>query len=123
MSHALRAARLRCPHCGLASLWRSPLQMLESCPACGLHTQRREQDYFLGAILVNLIAAELLLAGVLLVVVIARWPDPPWTVLEYGGVLLMLIAPFALYPFTKSLWLALDLALRPPVAAEFTPRD
>jgi uncharacterized protein (DUF983 family) len=123
ISHALRAVRLRCPHCGNAVLWRSLLRMLEHCPACGLHTQRRERDYFLGAIMINLVAAELLLAGALLVVVIATWPDPPWTLLEYGGVLLMLVAPFALYPFTKSLWLALDLALRPPVASEFAERS
>jgi hypothetical protein len=41
------------------------------------------------------------------------WPSPPWTALQVGGVILMLIAPFAFFPFSKTLFLAFDLVFRP----------
>jgi hypothetical protein len=41
------------------------------------------------------------------------WPSPPWTLLQYGGGALMVVAPFVFYPFSKTLFLAMDLWVRP----------
>ena len=41
-------------------------------------------------------------------------PNTPWDMLVYGGVSVMIAAPILFYPFAKSLFLALDLAFRPP---------
>ena len=38
--------------------------------------------------------------------------NPPWTLLQYGGAILMVLAPILLYPFTKTVFLAVDLAVR-----------
>jgi uncharacterized protein (DUF983 family) len=113
-----RALRFRCPNCGASPVRASWLKRLPSCPNCGLRLDRGENDYFIGAYVVNLIAAELLLAFGLLGVLVATWPDPPWAAIQWVGAVLLVLAPLALYPFSEMLWLAVDLAFRPLTEAE-----
>lgn len=108
-----RGARLRCPHCGSGGLLKSWFELRPSCPTCGLRLDRGEEDFFLGAMMMNLVVAELLLALALAALVIALWPRVPWSFLQWGGVALMVLAPIALYPFSKTLWLAADIQMRP----------
>jgi hypothetical protein len=53
-------------------------------------------------------------------VLVMTWPSPPWRLLQYGGVPLMIVAPFVFYPFSKTLFLAFDLAFRPPTRDELS---
>jgi uncharacterized protein (DUF983 family) len=109
-----RALTLRCPSCGGRGLFASWLRMKERCPRCGLALERGEgHDYWLGAMMFNLVVAELLFAALMLVVIVASWPRVPWDFLQYGGVALMVLFPFALFPFSKTIWLAFDVAFRP----------
>jgi hypothetical protein len=85
----------------------------EACPACGLVFDRREKDYWIGGFTVNLVAAELLGIGAAVVYVIASWPEVPWTFVEYGTALLMVALPILFFPFSRLLWLAVDLCFRP----------
>ena len=75
--------------------------MRPRCPACRLRLERGEEGYQVGAYMFNIVAAELVFALILLGVLIATWPSPPWDVLLYGGAVLMVIAPFLFYPFFK----------------------
>lgn len=84
--------------------------MKEACPTCGLSLTISNT---IGANLLNLVAAEVLLMIVIFTVVLRTWPDPPWDLLQYGAPLLMVIAPLLLYPVSKSLFVAFDLALHP----------
>lgn len=111
--YAWRALRRRCPNCGGGRLWTSWLRMRPACPDCGLHLERSEQGYVVGAYMFNLIAAELVFGAIFVGVLLATWPDPPWTVLQVGGGLLMLAMPLLFYPFSKTLFLAFDLLFRP----------
>ncbi|HEY0972599.1 MAG TPA: DUF983 domain-containing protein [Gemmatimonadales bacterium] len=108
-----RAALLRCPNCGGRSIFSSFLQLRPDCPTCGLQLDRGEDDYFLGAYLFNLVAVELLFAGLMAAVVVMTWPDPPWALIQYGGAALMVAGAVLCYPFAKVGWLAFDLMLRP----------
>ena len=108
-----RALRRRCPNCGAGGIFRSWFRMVEHCPSCGLHLERNESGYQVGAYMLNIAIAELLGVAVIVGVTIATWPDPPWNVILYGGAALMILAPIAFYPFARTLFLALDLALRP----------
>ena len=63
--------------------------------------------------MLNIAVSELLGVVVLVSIAIAKWPNPPWDMLLYGGVALMVAAPILFYPFAKTLFLALDLAFRP----------
>ena len=65
-----------------------------------------------------IIAAELVFAVIFLGVLLATWPDPPWNLLLYGGMVLMLVVPFLFFPFSKTLFLAFDLTFRPATPDE-----
>ena len=45
----LRAARLRCPRCGIGPLFRGAFRMHEACPHCGF-SYTREPGFYLGSI-------------------------------------------------------------------------
>jgi uncharacterized protein (DUF983 family) len=113
-----RALRLRCPHCGRGKLFTSWFRMQPRCPVCGLKVERGEEGYQVGSYMFNLVAAELVFAAVFVGIVLLTWPSPPWTLLEYGGIVLMVIAPFVFFPFSKTLFLAFDLLFRPAAPDE-----
>ena len=108
-----RAMLRRCPNCGSPGIFAGYTTLKERCPKCGLRLHRGENDYFIGAYLLNLVAVEVLFALVLAVVFIATYPDTPWALLQWGGLALMLAGAVLCYPFAKSLWLAADLIFRP----------
>lgn len=58
-------------------------------------------------------AVELLFAFLLGVVVIATYPNTPWDLVQWGGLVLMIVGAVACYPFAKAIWLAADLIFRP----------
>jgi uncharacterized protein (DUF983 family) len=115
-----RAARLRCPNCSGGNIFRSWFRMRPYCPSCGLPLERGEEGYQVGSYMFNVVASELLFAAVLVAVLLATWPSPPWQLLQYGGIAMMIAAPFVFYPFSKTLFLAFDLAFRPPTSEELS---
>lgn len=117
----LRALRLRCPNCGKGRLFTSWFRMRARCPVCGIAVERGEEGYQVGSYMFNIIAAELVFAAAFIGVVALTWPTPPWTLLQYGGIALMVIAPFVFFPFSKTLFLAFDLVFRPAGRDELVP--
>jgi uncharacterized protein (DUF983 family) len=113
-----RAALLRCPNCGGASALRSWCDLRERCPACGLRFDRGEEGYHLGAVLFNLIAAEIFFVVGLVIVVVLTWPHPPWNGIFWGGIALMIFLPILFLPFSRTVWLAFDLIFRPSVPGD-----
>lgn len=114
-----RGLRRRCPVCGERDIFRTWLETRASCPRCGLRLDRGEADFFLGGFTINFIAAELVLALFLLAAVAATWPDVPWSWLGWIGAPLMVLAPILFFPFSRTLWLAVDLTMRPPRPHDF----
>jgi uncharacterized protein (DUF983 family) len=117
-----RAARLRCPNCGGGPLFSQWVRMRERCPVCRIRLERGEEGYQVGAYMFNIVAAELIFAAIFLAVLVYTWPTPPWDELLYGGVAIMIGAPFIFYPFSKTLFLAFDLIFRPPASEDFEER-
>lgn len=114
-----RALLLRCPNCGGHKVLRSWFKLRYRCDTCGIRLDRGEaEDYFLGGVFFNIVLAEVLFAFALLIVVIVLWPNVPWAGVQYSLVIAMIAAPIILYPVSRLMWLALDLLLRPPDAAE-----
>ena len=113
-----RALTLRCPNCGGGPVLRRWLALRPRCPVCRLRLERGEHDYFLGSMTVNLLVSELLWAVAFVGVIVLTWPAVPWRGVQIGGALLMIAAPFALFPFTKLVWLAVDLMFRPATPDE-----
>src|SRR5688500_19298347 len=109
----LRAILRRCPNCGGRGIFAGYTTLRERCPTCGLRLHRGESDYFIGAYLLNLVAVELIFAGVLAVIFVVTYPNTPWALLQWGGLVLMLAGAVLCYPFSKAIWLAADLIFRP----------
>jgi len=42
----------------------------------------------------------------------ALWPDVPWTGLLFGTMALNFVVPVVFYPFSKTVFVALDLSVR-----------
>lgn len=105
-----RALRLRCPHCGGGGLFRHWVTMAQDCPHCGYSLASGNR---VGANLLNLVASEVTLFIAMAVIIVRTWPNPPWTFLQFGAPTLMVIAPLVLYPFSKMLFIAFDLAMHP----------
>lgn len=114
-----RAFRLRCPNCGEGALFRRWIRLRTACDGCGLNFERGEHDHFLGAYLLNFIIAELLVVAGLVGVMLLTWPAVPWTGLTWGLALLVVPAPLFTYPFSRAVWLALDLQFQPSRPGDF----
>jgi uncharacterized protein (DUF983 family) len=115
-----RAVLLRCPQCGTRPVLENWFKMKKRCPGCGLLIEREGNDYLSGSVLFNLVLAELIFAFVLVVYLLIVWPNVNWDLLEIAAPLGMAAAPFVLFPFSKLIWLAVDLALRPAHASELS---
>jgi uncharacterized protein (DUF983 family) len=103
---------LRCPNCGEAGVVRPWARVAETCPGCAHHFER-EEGYWLGAVLLNTAAAIGVFAVLFVVLMVLTWPDVPWTTVLIVTVAVNLVFPVAFYPWARTLWVALDLAVRP----------
>jgi uncharacterized protein (DUF983 family) len=117
-----RGLTKRCAVCGSGGLFERWFRMKERCPRCGYRFER-EEGFFLGAVVVNLAVAELLMALLCIVPVIylsATRPEASlWPVIA-GGLVAAVVAPLFFYPFSKTIWVALELMLRPAGSDEPT---
>ena len=113
-----RAARLRCPHCGKGPVLEHWLKLRVRCASCGMRLERGEHDYFTGSILLNYCLAGVIVVVGLALVVIVQWPNVPWDTIQWAAPLAVVVLPFVLFPFSKLMWLAADIAIRPMTAAE-----
>lgn len=110
----MRALLLRCPRCGGRGIWRSYFRMRRTCPTCTLVLDRGEsEDYWLGAYMFNLVAAELVAIAISVSVIVVNWPDVPWNAVWFGSIALAALMPVLFFPFARNLWLAWDLYFRP----------
>lgn len=113
-----RALLLRCPNCGKGPVLQHWFKVRVRCVTCGIRVERGEHDYFVGSLLLNFcLTGVLLLVGVA-VLILSTAPDIPWDTLEWAAPLAMIVLPMLLFPFTKLLWLAADLAMRPATPEE-----
>jgi uncharacterized protein (DUF983 family) len=108
-----RAFTMRCPNCGHGGLLDSWFRFRQKCGGCGMRLDRGEEDFFLGGMMWNIVMAEGALLVAALMVGFLTWPDVPWTLLQWGGTLLMAIVPFLFYPLSLNVWLASDILIRP----------
>src|SRR6266498_4344012 len=55
-----RCLKLRCPACGQASVFQRPFNVRAHCSACDV-TFKREEGFFVGAIMANVVATEVMI--------------------------------------------------------------
>ena len=111
-----RAAVKHCPRCGAGHVFASWWKMKERCPKCDLHFEGRpEEGHFLGAIAINTgLTAGILLLGIWLYVIVLAVSDgsgPPVLFVVASSAVLAVILPAIFYPFTKTIWVACEIAM------------
>jgi hypothetical protein len=120
-----RGLTRRCPLCGSGGLFTGWFHMRERCPRC-CYRFEREEGFFIGAYVVNLGVTEglLLLVGVVpCIALLAANPDASLLPFVLSGLAAAVVAPIAFYPFSRTLWSAIDLILRPVDSVEPTDRS
>ena len=96
------------------------LRMCPSCPTCGLRFDREpEGGYWIGSYTINLMLTEAVFGVFFVAALLITWPEPPWGALLYSDAILMVVMPFVFFPFTKTLFIAVDLTFRPYEPGDF----
>ena len=83
-----------------------PFWLIDPCPTCGT-TFSREDGYFLGAYALNLVVAEVLGLGVILVMLFRSDLELLWQ--EVIAISAALLLPVLFFPFSRTFWMAIDL--------------
>ena len=109
-----RGVLLRCPRCGHGDIRQGWFKLKERCAHCDLALERGEsEDYWLGAYAINLVAAELVALLMVVGLILATLPAVPWGAVVWLGLAGALLTPILFFPFSRTLWLALDLYAHP----------
>src|SRR3954465_10241177 len=105
MTTLLRCLGLRCPVCGKSSIADRPFKIKGHCPACDALFMR-EEGFFVGAILINVVTTELviLLTYLVCLAVVGIDYELVLTILFIAA----LVFPLAFYHHSWSIWLGFD---------------
>lgn len=104
----VRAARLRCPRCGVGPLFRGGFRMHEACPHCGF-SYAREPGFYLGSIYLNY-GATVILTGSLYALVVLGMGLSTETALA-ACLAAAVLFPILFFRHARSFLLALDSAV------------
>ncbi len=109
-----RGMRRRCPRCGSGGLFRTWWSIRDRCPRCGLRFVR-EEGYFTGVYLVNfgVVLAVLFVVVMAYAVYLAENPGTSVVPALVVGSAIAVVLPLVFYPFARTIWIALDLAMTP----------
>ena len=117
----LRGVVGKCPLCGGRGLFTRWFTLADRCPTCGHRFERKaEEAFFLGAYTLNIALVLTLLSIDLFAYGLATGEllaVPPWT-LVVGAVVIAVVVPLLGYPFSKTTWSAIDLAMHPQEPVE-----
>jgi len=111
-----RAARCKCPRCGLGPLFGGVVRMHRRCPLCGL-SYYPESGFYLGGMIINYIVTVWIIVGIYLLSLLL--PDLPelidWS--TNAKILLWMIFTVALslslWRHCQSIWLGLNYWVEP----------
>ncbi len=103
-----------CARCGGGHLFSSWFHLRERCPTCGMRFER-EEGFWLGGYVINFATGEGALLVLLAVLIgyeangvhVHAWP---FVVI---GLLIAVGGPALTFPYSRTVWSALDLIMRP----------
>ncbi|MCU1454960.1 MAG: hypothetical protein JWN46_3106 [Acidimicrobiales bacterium] len=111
----LRGCAKRCARCGRGRLYVGWFRMRDRCPRCGVQFER-EEGFFTGALLINFAVTEgFVFAGLMIYILVLANASGAVSIAPViiGGVALAVLAPIVFYPFSRTIWFAIHLAMAP----------
>jgi uncharacterized protein (DUF983 family) len=106
--HLRRCLQLTCPSCGQSSIFQRPFQKRVGCLTCDMSFER-EEGYFVGAVLANIIATELITLVLFFVALISQGRIDSW--MQWTLVTLGMLLPLLFYHHSWSIWLLIDYCI------------
>lgn len=103
----------RCPVCGESKIFHRWFTMVERCPRCGLRFERID-GHLTGALGINTVVSIIVVITVGIFGGILTFPELPLAPLVTTITLVAALFPIFFYPFSKTVWTAIDLRMRPP---------
>ena len=100
-----RSLKLKCPVCGRASIVQRPFNLKHRCDSC-CTIFKREEGFFVGAIMANVIATEVfILIAYFALLLLTTLSDRATFIILFA---LAIAFPLTFYHHSWSLWLAMD---------------
>jgi uncharacterized protein (DUF983 family) len=121
----LRGATKRCARCGASGLFEGWFRMHDRCPRCGVRFER-EEGFFTGALLINFAITEgfVFVALMAYILVLANAEGAVSIVPALAaGLAGAIVAPILFYPFSRTVWFAVHLAMAPLDPGEIASAD
>ena len=85
---------------------------------------RDEPGYWIGSYTINLFVTEGVFALALGAGLLLTWPGVPWSALWISCAALAVLVPVLIFPHSRLLYLAIDLAVRPAEPTDLeSPRE
>jgi uncharacterized protein (DUF983 family) len=108
-----RGLRRRCGRCGAKGIFETYFRLRARCPSCGYQFER-ETGFWMGVYLLNYAVTGAVLVAIIVVGLVASGGESyPTVPVLVSCLAVAIVLPLVFYPFAKSLWAALDLAMRP----------
>lgn len=104
-----RGVLLQCPYCSQGHIIRYPFWIEDCCPRCG-YRFAPESGYFVGGYALNLIGAEVI--GLIVIIIILLRSNLSLYEQEAIGIGAAILLPIIFFPWSRTLWMALDLTLQ-----------
>ncbi len=110
----------RCAVCGEGGLFRQWVRMVPSCPRCGLRFNRLP-GHWLGSWFLNVVLVQVVVVVILLVGMASTYPQTPMAAIGVIDLAAAVLVPLVFFPFSRTIWLAIDLSMRPLALDEDVP--
>lgn len=94
--------------------------MVDRCPQCNLRFERVD-GHLAGALGINTVLSIVVVFVVGIAGFVLTYPELPLAPLVTTAVLTAVLFPILFYPFSKTVWTAIDIRMRPPEDDEVTP--
>lgn len=103
--------RLRCARCGGPHVLRDWFHLQDACPTCGHEFER--DDAFFGSYMLGLWLVLFALFVVCMTFLLVKNASPSASVVPplVAAIIAAIVVPLAFYPFSKTLWVAIEVAL------------
>jgi hypothetical protein len=119
-----RGALLRCGWCAAPrGILRGWFRHRDHCRRCGMSVERGQEGFSLGAATVNVTVTFLALIVAGAAATIVMYPDLAVVPLLVTLGIVAVVLPIVLYPFSYTIWFAIELAMEKPSEQEIAAAD
>lgn len=96
--------------------------MTPRCPRCGLAFERAEGAWT-ASLGINTVVSSICVFALLIGIFLLTYPSVPIAAMLIAAATVAVLVPIAFFPYSKTLWLAIDLGLHPLDPGETLDRN